>query len=120
MSVFGWTYPPGVTGNEPVIAGPGPHDRRCPQHEDRLVDCSVSNCTAMLCWPWLNGAGPDSDIFGAIVCAEHATDGDCPSLGQEPVLVLPEAAPCKCDELAEGDREHAALERWERRREEQP
>ena len=92
------------------IAGPPDHDTRCPQREDRLIGCCVDQCGALLTWPWPTGVGPNSRTFGAIVCAEHATDEHCPQLGIAPVLVLPEAGICeRCDDLAEGDHMPAAL-----------
>src|SRR3990167_2792650 len=94
---------------------PPEHDIRCPQNEVRLTSCSVATCTATLVWPWPWVVALPCAL--GVLCAEHVAD--CPELGITPVLVLPEAEPCQCEELDEGDREQAALERWERRSEEQ-
>jgi len=118
VSNFNWNYPPGVTGNEPEIAGVT-HDARCPQHDDRSTVCRAENCGRVLAWPLLGDSLLELPSNLPRFCQECMAAGwwDEDDL---PMLVLPEAAPCRCDDLADGDREHAALERWERQREEGP
>lgn len=41
MNVFGWEYPPGVTGREPEIAGDDEFDCEC---SDDHYDCDDREC----------------------------------------------------------------------------
>ena len=81
MSAFGWNYPPGVTGNEPEIAGWPPcrgcgheaedHEDECPfdKYGQCAEDCGHPMCIGPDCTcreyrdefdPWLDGPDPDA------------------------------------------------------------
>lgn len=64
MSVFGWDYPPGVTGNEPEITGEWPCD--CGDGCERVpTDC----CDDQYACETVSGSGLlSSDDSGIVVC----------------------------------------------------
>ncbi len=95
-------YPPGVTGNEPQIAGVK-HYRQCPLHEDNPIEhsCGAQNIArAVIEW--------DSDWYLVLNRRYSHQRGIriridfCPYCGEE----LPKIR-CKCAEIKEGLHEQA-------------
>ncbi len=91
-------YPPGVTGNEPQIAGVT-HHPQCPLHEDNPVEHSCSQKarygTVEWNWDWhlvLKSFRRPSSIYVLIQF--------CPFCGEELPIIS-----CQCREITEALRE---------------
>ena len=108
-------YPPGVTGNEPQIAGEPPHYRQCPAHEDNV---NAHDCGAR----WLARVEYDDDPprYGhwiLVIPNGHSSAivpiYYCPYCGVE-LATKETAGPCECAEMREARREWALEDKEEK------
>ena len=109
-------YPPGVTGNEPQIAGEPPHYRQCPAHEDKVNahDCGAKRAKVEYFdsppyrsqWVFTLFSG-----FGPPISAPIEF---CPYCGVE-LVTVETVGPCACEEICEGLREQALEDKEEAR-----